>query len=602
MVTAKQIAALAAMAPMTTQVSRNGSTPSAAELGSGDYRTLDVVAWFRAHDLYGKPGNEAGKHNVACPWSAEHSDNRDAEDSDTVVWEAAGDQWPRFHCSHAHCAGRRLEDVMRLLGDADRFCSKEFAPEGAEQISVEDLNSDEGTSLAALNQDYEPEGKRKRDIEERASLQDFYAYLPEHKYIYVPTRDLWPASSVNSQIPSISTGERDEDGKLIKEPANKWLDREKPVQQMTWAPGYPLLIKGQYVVEGGWKARPGMSVFNQYEAPELLDGDPKDIALWWHHIVRLYGQEQAEHLVKWFAHRVQRPGEKVNHALVLSGSQGIGKDTILEPVKAAVGAWNWAEVSPIEILGRFNSFRKSVVIRISEARDMGDIDRYGFYEHLKIYTAAPPDTLRVDEKNRQEYMVPNVCGVILTTNHLQSGIFLPPDDRRHYVVQSHLVKEDFSADYWRELWGWYDNGGRANVAAYLRILDLSDFDPKMPPPRTEAFYTIVNAHRADEEEELERILNYLGTPAALIKDQISEAAYSLQLQEFKTWLEDRRNSKKLNHRLEDSGYTPVLCIGSKDGRWAIPGAARKITIYGDKRMSERDRQQSAAALLAQLND
>ena len=49
-----------------------------------------------------------------------------------------------------------------------------------------------------------------------------------------------------------------------------------------------------------------------------------------------------------------RPEEKINHALVLGGKQGIGKDTLLEPVKRAVGAWNWEEVSPQAMLKRFN--------------------------------------------------------------------------------------------------------------------------------------------------------------------------------------------------------------------------------------------------------
>ena len=52
------------------------------------------------------------------------------------------------------------------------------------------------------------------------------------------------------------------------------------------------------------------------------------------------------HIIYFLAHRVQRPEEKINHALVLGGKQGIGKDTLLEPVKRAVGAWNWEEVSP----------------------------------------------------------------------------------------------------------------------------------------------------------------------------------------------------------------------------------------------------------------
>jgi len=100
---------------------------------------------------------------------------------------------------------------------------------------------------------------------------------------------------------------------------------------------------------------------------------------------------------------VQRPQEKINHALLLGGVPNIGKDTILEPVKHAIGPWNFQDVSPKQVLGRFNGFLKAVILRISEARDLGDFDRFQFYEHMKTYTAAPPDVLRIDEKNLREY-------------------------------------------------------------------------------------------------------------------------------------------------------------------------------------------------------
>ena len=35
------------------------------------------------------------------------------------------------------------------------------------------------------------------------------------------------------------------------------------------------------------------------------------------------------------------------------------------------------------MLGRFNGFLKSVVLRVNEARDLGDVNRYQFYDHLK---------------------------------------------------------------------------------------------------------------------------------------------------------------------------------------------------------------------------
>jgi len=43
---------------------------------------------------------------------------------------------------------------------------------------------------------------------------------------------------------------------------------------------------------------------------------------------------------------------------------------------------------------------REAILRVNEARDLGDaehINRFTFYDHTKIYTAAPPDVLRVDE-------------------------------------------------------------------------------------------------------------------------------------------------------------------------------------------------------------
>jgi hypothetical protein len=31
------------------------------------------------------------------------------------------------------------------------------------------------------------------------SLDDFHAYMPMHSYIFVPSREMWPASSINQR-------------------------------------------------------------------------------------------------------------------------------------------------------------------------------------------------------------------------------------------------------------------------------------------------------------------------------------------------------------------------------------------------------------------
>jgi hypothetical protein len=282
---------------------------------------------------------------------------------------------------------------------------------------------------------------------------DFYAYMPTHSFLYVPSREMWSASSVDARIKPIYPGNNEP-----KVRASAWLASNRPVEQMTWAPGLPMLIENRLIADGGWIEHNGVRCFNLYRPPTLILGDAVHAKPWIDHVCRVYPRD-SEHIFNWLAQRVQRPDVKINHALVLGGLQGIGKDTLLEPVKNAVGPWNFAEVSPQQLLGRFNGFVKSVILRVSEARDLGDIDRYAFYDHTKVYAAGPPDVLRVDEKHQREYSVFNCTGLVITSNHKSDGIYLPDDDRRHYVAWSELSKADFSADYWNGLYGYYRDGG-----------------------------------------------------------------------------------------------------------------------------------------------
>ena len=405
-------------------------------------------------------------------------------------------------------------------------------------------------------------------------LSDFFAYMPMHSYIYAPAGDMWPAGSVNSRIPPIplvdkfgqpvlyKKGKRK--GEQVELTAAEWLDRNKPVEQMTWAPGEPMVVRNRLISEGGWIERKDVTVFNLYRPPTIVPGNAAEADRWLDHIDKVYPNDIG-HIVRYLAHRVQRPHEKINHALVLGGLQGIGKDTLLEPAKRAVGPWNFHEVSPQHMLGRFNGFLKSVILRVNEARDLGEVNRFQFYDHMKAYTAAPPDVLRVDEKNLREYSVLNCCAIVITTNHKADGIFLPADDRRHYVAWSDLTKEDFKDSYWTELWTWYGRDGARHVAAYLAGLDISTFDPKAPPRKTAAFWDIVDASRAPEDAELADVLDKLSNPDATTLARVQNEATG----DFETWMRDRKNRRQMPYRFEQCGYVPVRNEAAKDGLWVI---------------------------------
>jgi hypothetical protein len=338
---------------------------------------------------------------------------------------------------------------------SDRFVAEIDALEREAPGPEAELHRADGAAQEA------PVLRRKRGV----AFDDFVAYMPTHQYIYKPTREMWPAPSVDSQLPKVKLKIKGKDGKDIEIKASQFIDENQPVEQMTWVPGREMLIADLLVADGGWIEKRGATVFNHYKPPSVKPGDASKASRWIEHVRRVY-PESADHIIKWLASRVQNPEIKINHAIVLGGNQGVGKDTILEPVKSAIGPWNFSEVSPVQMMGRFNGFLKSVILRVSEARDLGDTDRYGFYEHTKPIIAAPPDVLRVDEKNLREHAVFNVVGVVITTNNKSNGIYLPADDRRHYVAWSELNRADFAEDYFESLYGWFADGGDQHVAAY----------------------------------------------------------------------------------------------------------------------------------------
>jgi hypothetical protein len=405
----------------------------------------------------------------------------------------------------------------------------------------------------------------------KLNADDFYAYMPKAgAFIYAPTRDIWPTTSVDAQVPWIP----DTTGK--DRPPGEWLLKHRAVHQWTWAPGQPELIRGKIVDAGaGFIERPGALIFNQYRPPVLVPR-PGNVDPWINLIERVF-PEDVEPILDWLAHRVQRPGEKLNHAMVLGGEQRIGKDTILKPVRHAVGPSNFRDCAPSDVLGTWTDFTKAVILRINEARDIGrEFDRFKFYDHCKTLIAEPPETLRCNEKHIPQYYIPNLVGVVITTNHKTDGLYLPAGDGRHYVAWSPLTMNPFPEKYWIDLHHWYEREGYAVVAHYLKTRNLRHFNPKAPPPRTDAFWAMADDYRAPESAEMDDALDRLGRPDIVTIARIVAVADA----SFTEWLTSRENARIIPRRLDECGYVQVRNPDAIDGRWRLQSGRKPV--YGRK--------------------
>jgi hypothetical protein len=409
-------------------------------------------------------------------------------------------------------------------------------------------------------------------------IDDFVAAVTEDKAIHLSTRNFISKGTLNEIFCKVDTGKRYKNGKPITISPSQWLSRNQSIESIYWDPEHPQIMENVIVDEGGVIYSEGFDTYNSYLPSRIKMGEASEAQRWLDLIKKLYPRE-ADHILKWLAYKVQNPGTKINHALVLGGKQGIGKDTLIEPVVSAVGEHNVKDVSPQQIMDNYNGYVRSVILRVSEAVDMGKRDRFKFYEDTKTLIASPPKQLQCNVKYLSIHAVKNVCGMIITTNHKMGGIYIPADDRRHFVAWSPLTKNDFEAAYFPQLWQWFEDGGREHVAAFLHNMDLSEFDPKAPPKKTQAFREFVDAGRSPQDTEFATALEKLGWPNVVSIDDIRAEASRKLL----NWLNDSDHVRQIPYRFEEAGYSKILNPQRKDNCWAVN--KKRTALYGLAKMS-----------------
>lgn len=396
------------------------------------------------------------------------------------------------------------------------------------------------------------------DQQEKSRVEDFRYDVSQDGFWEITNRKfIKEPRAVNAMIPTAywRLAPPDEAGKqaLIK-PSNTLMsmDNELVVESSIWWPGMPQLIRGYFSADGGdVVADPRRTMFNSYWPPQpsLSRASAKR---WVDHVKKLW-PEKKEHnyFFDYCAHMVQRPQEKANAIITLSGDQGIGKDMALDPVKEAIGRRNARDIQPDAFLSNYNPWVQCVMLIINEMRPWKeDFHASSLYDKLKAMSVTPPNTIALSEKYMKERYVMNVMRIFITTNNM-TAIYIPPNDRRFSILHSPLKKGWADAAYFTRLGDWYVEGGNAAVAAWLLRRDISKFQPKRQPDPTMGWQSITSSW-SNTDDATGVILDKLGNPDALFPKQLVEAAkFSEGEEELRTLL---RFPRKLVHRMLQNGY------------------------------------------------
>ena len=165
----------------------------------------------------------------------------------TSEWRAKAAQWEQESADQDPEPGPEQHLELQAEQDLDLREGQEGPPRKPEkEPDQEEPHPDpDDQDLALDDEELEPDGSgrtKQPSLPHGVQLDDFYAYMPMHNYLFAPSREPWPASSVNARIPPVPIFDAkgpllDENGKQKKLKASTWLDQNRPVEQMTWAPG-----------------------------------------------------------------------------------------------------------------------------------------------------------------------------------------------------------------------------------------------------------------------------------------------------------------------------------------------------------------------------
>ena len=305
---------------------------------------------------------------------------------------------------------------------------------------------------------------------ELAEIIGELTYVSAGDNFYFPeTRDYMSKDSVNAWY-AHRTG-----GKAIV-PMLVTSEDLRKVHNIQTIPGNvnEIVTSGKRKIFNVWAGRPILEDISEDGDPipiieghirSLVDGDP----------------EAYDHLTRYIAWCVRKPGHKIKHAVVLGGIQGIGKSFIKVMMEVLMGQENVHPVSNSEIKEKFNGWIESTeLVFVEELMAQGKLEIAN-----RLKPLITEDKITIRRMRTDPYNIDNYANIIAFTNH-ENAMVLDDDDRRYWVWMSKTSKEEKPPpEYFDKLFETLKIYPKS-ISKWLDTIDISNFNPHAKPPQTSA--------------------------------------------------------------------------------------------------------------------
>ena len=332
------------------------------------------------------------------------------------------------------------------------------------------------------------------------------AATEETRYAAMFTRYAW-VEKIKRAVELSSSDQLDQEQFEFREPpfskVSSWKilkdnagGRRKDYKGPTFRPGMPVDVQEDDADMRGL-------CFNIWRDPRTTlpsAASEADVQPWLDHAAFIVPDPIVRAVVlDWMAWVIQHQDKKPNFAIVMgSHHEGIGKDTLIEPLRLAIGRRYVREVYPSAFTGDHNEFMVGCKLLI--VQEMHNFERRATMNTLKLILAAPSDTVPVNPKGTPAHHVPNILAAVFFTNE-DNALAIARGDRRYFVTWNDAAPREPA--YYTELIGWLGSGGAGKVARWLLQRDVSAFNAQGRAPDTQAKQDMQAAARTPVEAWVE---------------------------------------------------------------------------------------------------
>jgi hypothetical protein len=272
------------------------------------------------------------------------------------------------------------------------------------------------------------------------------------------------------------------------------------------------------------------------------------------HIRTTFSDHDADILIQWMAHNVQRPGEKILWSPVLFGVQGDGKTTIARVLAAAMGQRHVRNISLDSLFSAFTGWATGACVGVLEEIRVIGHSRHDVMNKLKPFISN--QTVEVVRKGQDGIDVLNTQNYLACTNHADA-LVLDHGDRRWGVFATRFESRaallaERGEDYWKALYSAIDQDD-GEIRSWLLSVDLSQFNPNAAPETNQAKLNMIEESISDDESNIREVLSIEESLVSEDLVLISRLNEALKKYGFR-----QPSAKRVSNILRSMGYENVV--------------------------------------------